>query len=106
MTVSTEAAQVCLDKALGLVDEALVAAETGAWERVSDLDARCRDASTSMAEELRGYDPMPLLRGLTRLRDRHHRLLELAERRRDQLAQASRDSRRGRQGARAYEDNT
>jgi len=104
--MSTEAAQACLEKALALVDEALDAAETGAWERVSDLDARCRYASSAMAEELRGYDPLPLLRGLTKLRERHHRLLELAEHRRDQLAQASRDSRRGRQGARAYEDNT
>jgi hypothetical protein len=104
--VSTEAAQVCLAEALAFVDEALAAAETGSWEHVSELDARCRNASTAMAEELRGYDPVPLLRGLAKLRERHRRLLELAEHRRDQLAQASRESRRGRQGARAYEDNT
>jgi len=104
--MSTAAAQACLEQALSLVDEALAAAESGAWELVSDLDARCRDATRSMGEELQGYDPRPLARGLAQLRERHHSLLKLAESHRDQLARASRASRRGRQGARAYEDNT
>ena len=104
--MSTEAAHACLARALALVDDALAAAEQGAWERVAELDARCRDASTDMARELEGRDPAPLLRGCVELRERHRRLLDLAEQRRDQLAQESRESRRGREGARAYENST
>lgn len=101
-----EAAHASLDRALALVDEALAQAESGEWERVAELDTRCREASRTITEQLRGSDPRSLLQGLRQLRDRHHRLLELAEAHRDRLAQARRDSRRGRQGARAYEDNT
>ncbi|TVP87235.1 MAG: flagellar protein FliT [Thioalkalivibrio sp.] len=104
--MSTEAARGHLEEALVLVDEALAAAECGEWEQVSELDARCRDASRAVADALQGYDPRPLVNGFVRLRERHRRLLELAEEHRDELARASRESRRGRQGARAYEDNT
>ncbi|MFO8154364.1 flagellar protein FliT [Thioalkalivibrio sp.] len=104
--MSTEAAQTHLEDALRLVQEALAAAGSGEWERVSELDVRCREVSKAMGDELQGYDPRPLLPGLVRLRERHRHLLALAEGHRDELARASRESRRGRQGARAYEDNT
>ena len=104
--MSTEAARGHLEEGLVLVDAALAAAESGEWEQVSELDARCREAAKAMASELQGYDPRPLLPELVRLRERHRRLLALAEDHRDELARASRESRRGRQGARAYEANT
>jgi hypothetical protein len=94
-----------LEQALALLDEALVQAEAGCWERVAELDARCRDASQAVVQGIAGDDPGPLADGLKRLRDRHHRLLELAEAQRERLAEARRTSARGRRGARAYEDN-
>lgn len=97
--------RACLDRALSLVDEALAEARAGDWARVADLDERCRQASQAMTEALAGADARPFVEGLRQLRDRHRLLLELAESHRDTLARAQRDSRRGRQGARVYEEN-
>lgn len=97
--------RVSLDRALSLVDEALAEARAGDWGRVAELDERCRETSQTIAASLVGQDAAPYAEGLRQLRDRHRRLLELAESHRDALARARRDSRRGRQGARVYEEN-
>ena len=105
--MSVAAANLCLQRALALVDHALSEAEQGAWHRVAELDARCRDASKEMARELEGHDLGPLLlQGCVELRERHRRLVELAEQHRDRLARERRESRRGREGARAYANST
>lgn len=103
--MSMHSASACLDRARALLGEALVEAEAGEWERVADLDARCRQASRDVVDELAGEDPAPLAEGLRQLSGRHHRLLLLAEAQRERLVEARRQSVRGRQGARAYENN-
>jgi hypothetical protein len=98
-------ASACLDEAQALVDAALERAAAGDWERVADLDARCRAAMRRMMQCIAGKDPGALAEGLLRLRDDHHRLRLLAEAQRDSLVEARRLSALGRQGTRAYEDN-
>ena len=101
----TASAASLLERALALVDEALVCAEGGDWERVAELDSRCREASQAMLDRLNAEGPEDLAERLLVLRARHHRLLELAEAQRERLAEQRRQSVRGRRGTRAYEDN-
>ncbi|MFO8003266.1 flagellar protein FliT [Thioalkalivibrio sp.] len=98
-------ASACLNEAQALVDAALERAAAGDWERVADLDARCRVVMRRMMQHVADEDPGPLAEGLLRLRDAHHRLRLLAEAQRDSLVEARRRSALGRQGTRAYEDN-
>ncbi len=102
---SPDAPAAYLRAAQALVDEALACAESGAWEQVADLDARCQRAIAEMMTVLGQTDPGPLADGLGQLRDAHHRLRCLAEAERDRLVDARRQSSLGRSGTRAYEDN-
>lgn len=92
--------------ALGHVEAALRLAEAGDWDQAAKHDVLCRQAVEILTADARECDPEALVTGLSHIRERYSRLLAMAERRRDQLADELRRSVRSREAALAYQDNT